>query len=235
MISILPANTDHRMQCPTPSADSSMPRPRVFFGIAVITGILFALWTILVYQTGSIEGFDESCAKTFHDMAQQKRWTFMVTVTELGGVAAMILLTAVGACWQASLGNRLVALGWIAVMVGCGVLNSGSKHFFDRERPPEAMRDRSVIEVNRSYPSGHAMGSVIGYGMLAYCLFLWLRCWQRRTIVVLAIVLVVAAVGFSRIYLRAHWFSDVIAGWTLGLTWLFLGLTCIEDLRIRRM
>jgi undecaprenyl-diphosphatase len=212
-----------------------MPRPRVFFGIAVVTGILFAFWTLAVFQTSSIEGFDESCAKTFEEMARQHRRAFMVTVTELGGVASMILLTVVGALWQASLGNRLVALGWIAVMVGCGILNAGTKHVFDRERPPESMRDRSVLEVNRSYPSGHAMGSAIGYGMLAYCLFLWLRCWQRRTIIILATIAVVAAIGFSRIYLRAHWFSDVIAGWTLGLTWLFLGLTCIEDLRTRRL
>ncbi|HZZ77369.1 MAG TPA: phosphatase PAP2 family protein, partial [Gemmataceae bacterium] len=221
----------HRESCM--ECESTMPRPRVLFGIAVAAGFLFACWTLAVMRTDGVEAFDESCTRTCFEMASQHRWGFMVFITDLGGVAAMLLLTIVGALWQASLGNRLLALAWIAVMVGCGVLNGGGKHIFGRERPPVELRDRSVLETNASYPSGHAMGSAIGYGLLAYSLFLWQRCWPRRTVILLATIGIVAAVGFSRVYLRAHWFSDVIAGWLLGLTWLFLCLGCLELLRLR--
>jgi undecaprenyl-diphosphatase len=157
----------------------------------------------------------------------------MIFATELGGVAAMTLLAVVGAFWQASLQNRVLAFGWIGILIGCAILNNGSKRVFDRERPPEAIRDQVVHEVNRSYPSGHAMGSAIGLGMLAYCLCVWQRNLGMRVLIVLVTLGVVAAIGFSRFYLRAHWFSDVIGGWCLGLTWLFFCLGCLERWRSR--
>jgi membrane-associated phospholipid phosphatase len=216
-----------------PSPDSEMPRPGVYFVAAVVLGGFFALWTWLVLGQQDIQSFDLTCATFWTEMATAHRWGFMVYLTDLGGVATMILLTIVGAIWQESLKNRVVALGWIAAMVGCGILNSGTKNVFDRPRPPEEMRDRSVHETNRSYPSGHAMGSAIGYGMLAYCLCLWQTCRIRRVLILAVIVAVVLAIGFSRMYLRAHWFSDVIGGWGLGLTWLSLCLGCVESIRLK--
>ena len=69
--------------------------------------------------------------------------------------------------------------------------------------------------------------------MLAYSLTLVeRRRWLRYLTLAICAALVVA-IGFSRIYLRAHWFSDVVAGWTVGLAWLFFCLGWLE--RRRRM
>lgn len=225
-----------------PPTGPSMPSPRVFFVAALGLGGFFALWTWLVLSRHEISVCDGDCARYWCEQAAEERWGFIVFFTDLGSVAAMTLLTIVGALWQASLRNRLLVLGWIGVAIGGGLLNSGIKHAVGRDRPgmrdgqivePD-LRDKAVLEINQSYPSGHSMGSAVGYGFLAYTLFLWQGCPWRRMLIGLATAAVIASIGFSRMYLRAHWLSDVVGGWSIGLCWLFFCLGCLELLRRRR-
>src|SRR5205823_14113617 len=83
-----------------------------------------------------------------------------------------------------------------------------------------------------SFPSGHAMGSLIGYGMLAYVLVV-LRFHRRSTqiSVLLGAALLIMAVGVSRLYLGVHYFSDVVGGYAAGLLWL---AACISGVEIAR-
>ncbi len=205
--------------------------PRLFFCLSLGTGVFFAVWTWLVFSRSEVKAFDHECADFWYERAQEHRWGFMVFFTDLGSIAAMTLLTIVGALWQASLKNRLLALAWIGVAAGGGLLNFGSKQIFDRPRPPVEIRDKAVLEVNQSYPSGHSMGSAIGYGLLAYTVCLWQRCPWRRILIIGVTACIVLAIGFSRFYLRAHWFSDVVGGWSIGLTWLFFCLGWLERWR----
>lgn len=217
---------------------SAHPAPRFCFGVAIVAGLFFALWTWFVrpWQTPP-PWFDTDCAWHWHDWSKEHfgPWQTMVYLTDVGGVAANILLAVIGALWQASLKNRMLAFAWIGVLIGGGILNSSAKHFFDRDRPDERLRDRAVLEANKSYPSGHSMGSAIGYGMLAYTLILGERRRWLRILLPLLCAAVVLGIGFSRIYLRAHWFSDVIAGWTIGVCWLFFCLGWLERYRRRQL
>jgi membrane-associated phospholipid phosphatase len=217
-----------------PATAPAKPAPRFCFGVAIGAGLVFALWTWYVRPwQAPPPSFDMDCAHFWHQKAHAQRWAFMVFFTDLGGVAAMTLLTVVGALWQASHKNRLLALGWIGVAASGAILNSGCKHLIDRKRPDEQIRDVAVLEVNQSYPSGHAMGSAIGYGLLAYSLCLWQRCRWTRLLILVVTGCIVLAIGFSRMYLCAHWFSDVIGGWSIGLAWLFFCLGWLERLRVR--
>jgi undecaprenyl-diphosphatase len=74
------------------------------------------------------------------------------------------------------------------------------------------------------------MGSVFGYGMLAYFLArFWAKTWRQRiTIIIVALVLVLS-IGLSRLYLGVHYFSDVVAGYAAGLVWL---ASCISGVEI---
>ena len=79
------------------------------------------------------------------------------------------------------------------------------------------------------------MGSLVGYGMLAYLLVV---CWAERRRTRLTIVVVVAlltgAIGVSRLYLGVHYFSDVVAGYAAGLLWLSACITGLEMARRQR-
>ncbi len=221
------------MAASEPPPEPVHPAPLRCFGVAIAAAFFFASWTWLARTGETIPEFDKECAQHWSDYstAHPNRLDVMIFLTDLGGVSACVLLTILGALWQASLKNRVLVFSWIGVMIGCGILNSSAKILFDRARPGEALREQVVHERNSSYPSGHSMGSAIGYGMLAYTRIVAERRRWLRILVPLICAAVVVAIGVSRIYLRAHWFSDVIAGWSIGLCWLFFCLGWLEYLR----
>lgn len=107
----------------------------------------------------------------------------------------------------------------LVTALGGQLLIYGMKMFFARPRPPYPLLYK---EENFSFPSGHATFSFIFYGMLAY--FTWLtdlpKGWKYITTVFL--LMLSLTIGFSRIYLRVHYASDVVGGFCLGYSWLFL-------------
>jgi undecaprenyl-diphosphatase len=157
----------------------------------------------------------------------------MIGFTYSGGVAAMSILTALGVVWEAwrGVGKWRVAVGWALIMIGGALLNQAVKTHYERPRPPVAWRDRVVHETNESFPSGHAMGSTIGIGLLGYAIMLRKRRLGTKLLIVVLLAVWIILIGFSRIYLRAHWFSDVLGGFALGAAWLSIGLGALETWR----
>jgi len=210
-----------------------IPPPRFFFGVALAAAAFFALWTWIVQPWDAPPSFDRSCAEYWQvwSAANPGVQGFMVFVTDLGGIAGMTLLAVMGSIWQTAIRHKTLAIAWLGIVIGGALVNQGFKEAFARHRPPNPA---SVVhEKNNSYPSGHSMGSAIGYGLLGYALILPQRRRPRRIVAIQLMIVIVLAVGFSRMYLRAHWFSDVIAGWSLGIAWLFLCLGCLERRRLR--
>lgn len=117
---------------------------------------------------------------------------------------------------------------WAAALGGAGLLDELLKVTIERPRP--AYASAFLTNLSFSFPSGHAMISLVGYGMLAYLLARF-RATQRPTQVALflgAFVLALA-IGVSRLYLGVHYFSDVIGGYAAGTGWL---ATCITGLEL---
>jgi undecaprenyl-diphosphatase len=73
-----------------------------------------------------------------------------------------------------------------------------------------------------SFPSGHALGSIVCYGALLLVFLPATRGWWRRVFTAVIITLIVV-IGISRLLLGVHYFSDVLGAWALGITW--LGIT----------
>lgn len=83
----------------------------------------------------------------------------------------------------------------------------------------------SLIQVTRySFPSGHATISIIFFSFLIYCFKDEIKNKLLKTIFILASIILFLIIGFSRIYLDVHWFSDVVAGFSLGAFWLSLSI-----------
>jgi undecaprenyl-diphosphatase len=120
----------------------------------------------------------------------------------------------------------------LAAVAGGAVLNQLLKELFARPRPSFA--DPLLSETSYSFPSGHAMLSLITYGVLAYFAVLALQTWRARTAVVFGAALLVILIGVSRMYLGVHYFSDVVAGFAVGGLWLSTLITGMETIRRRR-
>jgi undecaprenyl-diphosphatase len=158
---------------------------------------------------------------------------FLIGITHSGSMAAMTVLTALGVIWEGwrGVGKWRVAVGWALIMIGGALLNQGVKAYYQRARPPLEWRDPASHETNQSFPSGHAMGSTIGIGLLGYAIMLRKRHLSIKLLIVVLLAVWIILIGFSRIYLRAHWFSDVLGGFALGAAWLSVGLGALETWR----
>jgi membrane-associated phospholipid phosphatase len=91
------------------------------------------------------------------------------------------------------------------------------KNLFDRERPAIPLLKEAA---GLSFPSGHALMSVTFYGLIIYIVFKTYRDKDWKWIIISLIILLILIIGFSRIYLRVHYASDVIAGYCIGFLWL---------------
>lgn len=110
-----------------------------------------------------------------------------------------------------------------------GLVVLGLKSLFSRARPLEQVVEASGY----SFPSGHAFGSTVFYGMMIYLAWrLSKRRWVRALAAVVFTTLLVA-VGLSRVYLNVHYLTDVVAGWLSGTVWLVASLWVIDLVETR--
>jgi undecaprenyl-diphosphatase len=115
---------------------------------------------------------------------------------------------------------------------GGGVIWSFLIDFFARPRPPEQLG--LATSAIPSFPSGHALGTMIGYGFLAYLLVPRMPSRFWKWMAGIAILLLVLFEGSSRIFHGNHYLTDVLAGYALGVAWLVFVCTVIESVLVRR-
>ncbi|MEO6538083.1 MAG: phosphatase PAP2 family protein [Ferruginibacter sp.] len=93
------------------------------------------------------------------------------------------------------------------------------KFVLQRERPLVPLISKAH---GYSFPSGHTFSSVVFYGMLAYIAYKNVSNVFLRWVIIIALAMFTFMVGLSRVYLKLHYASDVIAGFSLGIIWLLL-------------
>jgi undecaprenyl-diphosphatase len=151
-----------------------------------------------------------------------------VDVSLLGSPVTMAVLGVIVAIVLAARRRWILLGGWSGVFAGGGILDWGLKRLIQRPRPSGA--SAFLNGESFSFPSGHAMGSLFGYGMLAYLLArFWAKAWRQRLTIIIVTLVLVLGIGLSRLYLGVHYFSDVVAGYAAGLVWL---ASCISGVEI---
>lgn len=135
-------------------------------------------------------------------------------VTHLGGVAFIVLLGVL--CFMFCKKNR-----WFITfdLVGCTVINQTIKHIVKRPRPNVL---RLVSESGYSFPSGHSMISVAFYGLVIYFVYKNINNKYLKWSLISLLSLLILTIGFSRIYVGVHYFTDVVGGFFLSLAYLIV-------------
>lgn len=135
-------------------------------------------------------------------------------LSALGSTTVLIVLTAIAAAalgWRGSIVELVVLVAAVAIIL---VAVPVAKEIVDRPRPSGSL----VSSAGASYPSGHAAHSVF-YAWLALTVAIRLRPgWRFGSALIAAGLALTVAVGLSRVYLGAHYLSDVSGGWALGTT-----------------
>ncbi len=156
----------------------------------------------------------------------------MFVVTFLGSTTGVIIIAVAFGLyliWQ----RRFY---WLAVLasavLGGMLLNKILKYAFHRPRP--SFNDPLLTITSYSFPSGHTMGATVLYGVIAAYLFTNTTGWRRRALIVFSASFLILLVAFSRMYLGAHYLSDVLGAMAEGLAWLTLCLTVAHFIWRRR-
>ncbi len=156
--------------------------------------------------------------------------TFFTWVTLLGKlqivIGGVIVATILLWVWR----KRVYILPFWATLVGSEMFNLLGKLAFHRPRPEVAY----YAEHGFSFPSGHATIAVAFYGFLTYILLRETKKWGRKATILFWGLVVIFAIGLSRLYLGVHYVSDVWGGYLSGSLLLIIGIALVEWIKHRR-
>lgn len=193
--------------------------------LAVLCILFGSLWAVLKLggeiREGETAGIDRNILLWFRtpgDLALPigPAWLHESArdITALGGFTVLTLLTIAATLALLAAGRRRQALVFSVTVIIAQLASGGLKTLNDRPRP--TLVPHLDAAMSSSFPSGHAMMSPVVYFTLVAILAA--RSYGRsfRALMIGSAVLLVIAIGISRIYLGVHWPTDVLAGWTLG-------------------
>jgi len=227
--------TDALPPPPEPRAHSLSPR-----GLAIAGWIAFlvagAIFFNLAWDVAShteIVVLDAKMATWLHAHGTPRVTNLMILVTTLNSITGTSVMAALFAISLARLREWYWLLTLTLAVGGGMLLNVVLKDAFARARPH--FDDPWVTLGSYSFPSGHTAGATLFYGVLAAFLVSRTNEWHARVACVMAAVLMVALVAFSRMYLGAHYLSDVAAAACSSTVWLVLCLSGVHGIVRRRL
>lgn len=201
--------------------------PKLYLGAHALGGIVATValtWLFLavadeIPEQSMLVRVDTGVARWIEAHGTELGETIFSWVSYLGSpvlVAAVVAALAYFA-WRRDW-TRVLA---VVLTSGGGVIVSHVlKMVFHRGRPETA--SEFITGQSWSFPSGHAMNSMIGYGFLTLLLLEHVQSPRRRRAALVAVAILIGAVGFSRVYLGVHYLSDVGGGWIAGAAWLIV-------------
>jgi undecaprenyl-diphosphatase len=150
----------------------------------------------------------------------------MLSLTTMGDPIVLGLFVGLAALALWRRGRWIDAAGLLIAGGGCGALNQALKALYQRTRPD--LFPGPFHLTSYSFPSGHAMGAIVCYGMLAFLGARLLRKRRHRAALAAAAALLVFGVGLSRVYFGVHFPTDILGGFVAGAIWLIVCIVCVR-------
>lgn len=170
---------------------------------------LFILNTILVVS-GNTEGFDVAVHDMFMNFESAGMTKFMNFITFFGSTLWIVIFSIIVVVLLFFGQKFSWSISTAVLIITSTLLNNGVKFLVNRPRPPFMMD--IVNETTSSYPSGHTMAAVTLYGFILYLIGKSRYTSKHKIISSIFLSVLILLVCASRIYLGAHYFSDVFGG-----------------------
>jgi membrane-associated phospholipid phosphatase len=192
--------------------------------VACLVVLLVLSWLFQeVWEKESFQ-FDTTLLLWIHQWSNPWLDRLMMGVTRLGNpeIVVGVVVGTLFWLWRSRLYSALTLFA--IACLGALILNQELKLLFAKPRPQ--LWSSQIVETTFSFPSGHALGSLVLYGFIGYLLahqFPEIAGWSYAIAVFL-----IAGIGFSRLYLGVHWPTDVIAGYGIGFLWLTICIALLQ-------
>jgi membrane-associated phospholipid phosphatase len=188
-----------------------------------VAATVFTLLLIVVrLRWAPLESADRTSAVDLNNLVARHApaVSALNAVTALGSTVVLSILVGLAVMFLAIRRQWRVALYLLVAGAGALVLNPLLKSLVGRLRP--VLAHPIAHGTGSSFPSGHALGSMVCYGALLL-VFLPAARGRWRTVLKVVVAAIIVVVGVSRILLGVHYVSDVVGGWAIGISW--LGIT----------
>lgn len=188
-----------------------------YFSLASTLALIFVFlgYVVKFYPTWLF--FDAPLQNFIRGDLPNEVTTFFKWITQFANPVPISILTGAVLLLLLSQKEKIAALWlFLNMILAGGVLNYLMKLVYSRQRPS---LEHLVTENSFSFPSGHAMSSMLFFGTIIFLLFQMKNKNLRYLLQGLG-VLCLILIGLSRIYLGVHYVSDILGGWLLGATWL---------------
>ncbi len=180
-------------------------------------------------SAGELAAFDTALATSLRAHVPVPALRVIAVLSHFGDLAFVAVAAATVLLVLLWRKHRRLAGIWSIALLGIVPLNSALKMLFQRARP---LYDHGIIvEHSFSFPSGHAFGAMVFYGMLAYVLQRLLPARFHRPVFAVSVGMI-CVIGGSRVLLQVHYASDVLAGFASGGVWLVACITLGEYWRV---
>ena len=199
-------------------------------GLSFVALVIFSAITNALLAQDAVPQFDLDLAFALRDGASESSIAFWTAVSRLGLLPFASVTGVVLAAWLGRIRRSWLPLvGFVAALAGSALLDATVKHFFKHQHSQAT----GQLPATLGTPSGQALGSLVGYGMVAYFLILMVKGHRTRVAIALCAMILVMGISFGRMYLGDRYFSDVVSGLAAGGVWLSACLTGLEVARRR--
>jgi membrane-associated phospholipid phosphatase len=183
--------------------------------LVVCLTFLVAFFSVLLFK-GYLREFDLAVNSWVATMQSDWATTATIGISYAFDFHSLLFASLVIASYLFYKNHGLQSLLLLGAMGGDAVLVAGFKSLVQSPRPTSM----GIVGSGDSFPSGHTVGSIVFCGLIAYFAWQHLKTTRPRAVVIALAVSITSVVGFDRLYLNVHWFSDVVGGCFLGLFWL---------------
>ncbi|EUJ24450.1 phosphatase PAP2 family protein [Listeria grandensis] len=193
------------------------------FTIGGFALLLFVIVALAVHSEPRwVAKFDLNWIGRIQTNVSASKTSLIDSLTMIGSAETAIILTIIVVVILFFLRKFVVGLWFGGTVLVCAILlNAVLKHIFERPRPNF---NRLIAETGFSFPSGHATGTTIFYGLAAmFLIFTVKQMWAKIVIGVVGLGWIFF-IMYSRVYLGVHYPTDVLGGFLFGIASIFISL-----------
>ncbi len=196
-------------------------KAKTYLSISLISLLIFLALAILIPQTSTL---DKSLNAQITKIQTSVFTEIMILMTNLADALAIVILTLIVISALIYHKRYKHSKLFILSILASYILGFLAKILINRPRPVNAL----ITELDSSFPSGHAIRAIIFFGLLIFLFKDNIKNKAQKLLFIKTNIFLILLIGFSRLYLGVHYFTDVLAGYALGLFILMFSIYLIE-------